>query len=406
MEEKRTETSLSEVGESGSTQPRQQILFIQLLRGIAPLLVVWAHLSGYWLYEAQRHWVVQDLWVKYIAVPFHIYQDAGHLGVIIFFLISGYIISLASARETRRAFAVKRAFRILPALALALVLSFVAIRISLAVGGGTLPGLSADAGVLDYFKSLLILDHFLGSVSALGPTWTLAIEVTFYASMLAILPLTQRSPGVATWYLILGYATIMVAVLTIPAISHVGWRLVYLPFLFIGRVAYLWGRRLINGGQAASLAGASSLLFVLFYVSYLPGLMTQGPFEPVVTYVAAPIIFLGLMSARITRIPALFQFLGDISYSVYVLHIPVGMLTIDLLLAGGTPFSVAFAIAFIAVLVAAVASYRWLEIPMQRLARTLTGPRREPLVGVASAGGIGEAEVMLEPSRRRGRRDV
>ncbi len=30
-------------------QPDGTVVFIQYLRGIAPVLVVWAHLSGFWL---------------------------------------------------------------------------------------------------------------------------------------------------------------------------------------------------------------------------------------------------------------------------------------------------------------------------------------------------------------------
>src|SRR5690242_4776168 len=39
--------------------PRQMIHFIHLLRAIAPLLVLWSHLSGYWLYTYSQTWGAQ-----------------------------------------------------------------------------------------------------------------------------------------------------------------------------------------------------------------------------------------------------------------------------------------------------------------------------------------------------------
>lgn len=77
---------------------RERFAFIHGLRGIAALLVVWSHLSGFWLLEHGKTSALQDLWYQFVARPFTLYQNGGHLGVVLFFLISGYIITHASAR--------------------------------------------------------------------------------------------------------------------------------------------------------------------------------------------------------------------------------------------------------------------------------------------------------------------
>lgn len=88
---------------------------ISLLRAIAALMVVYDHL---FCIVPLRHFgsaafpapVVQE----YISTPLGIIQDFGWLGVAIFFLVSGFIISHVAMRENRVEFIVKRVFRIYP----------------------------------------------------------------------------------------------------------------------------------------------------------------------------------------------------------------------------------------------------------------------------------------------------
>ena len=102
-----------------SAPAEPQIVFIQYLRGLAPVLVLWAHLSGFWLYAHGRGWKVETDWFVYVSRPLNLYENGGHLGVVLFFLVSGWIITYTSRRETLRTFGIKRAFRLLPALWLA-----------------------------------------------------------------------------------------------------------------------------------------------------------------------------------------------------------------------------------------------------------------------------------------------
>lgn len=74
------------------TEKKEFFQFISLLRGFAALLVVWSHLVGWWLNANKLESPYQYYWENTIVKPFHLYQNGGHLGVVLFFLISGYII--------------------------------------------------------------------------------------------------------------------------------------------------------------------------------------------------------------------------------------------------------------------------------------------------------------------------
>jgi len=65
-----------------------------------------------------------------------------------------------------------------------------------------------------------------------------------------------------------------------------------------------------------------------------------------------------------------------VSYSLYLLHLPVGSLSMTLLAAAGLEMGAAFVVATVICLSVAWVSYRLVEIPSQALGRRLSGARR------------------------------
>lgn len=122
----------------------------------------------------------------------------GGLGVSIFFVISGFLITTLLRIETDtyghislRDFYIRRAFRILPIFYVVLCLGLLALAI------GVLPGNSADAGptssqFLHYFNFYAITHTGYDIVPGTGVYWSLAIEEHFYVVFPVLVVLLYR----------------------------------------------------------------------------------------------------------------------------------------------------------------------------------------------------------------------
>jgi len=97
-----------------SVVPRGQFGFIDLLRGPAALLVLYSHYVGIYLASIhQTYWLKE--WVNTLFVrPLVIVDQFGQLGVMVFFLISGFIITHVARSENVLRFGIRRVFRIYP----------------------------------------------------------------------------------------------------------------------------------------------------------------------------------------------------------------------------------------------------------------------------------------------------
>ena len=221
----------------------QNVRFIAVLRGAAALLVVWDHLGATWPEYEGKTWAVVKYVREGINTPFGIIQDFGWLGVSIFFLVSGFIITHVAQRETRTSFGVKRAFRILPPLwasiGLILLLDWVLTVIHVAGSEGTF----TFGQVL---RSMVLLNYFLPSLATInGVGWTLAIEVVFYFLTFVFIGLVRKSPKTT---LCVNLAIVMSVLLVRHGLGATGAYLVtdvsYIPILLLGQVMYFrWSGR-------------------------------------------------------------------------------------------------------------------------------------------------------------------
>jgi len=355
--------------------PIARVSSIHALRGVAALLVVWSHLSGFWLLTNHQTSVVQNLWQGWVVTPFHVYQNGGHLGVVLFFLISGYVITLASLRESRIQFAVKRVMRIVPALVVALAVS--ALLLVLArVTSTDLIGVNGGSP-LHWIESIFLLDGFFSGGFVIDVTWTLVVEVVFYLLTFLFLVQSKVSPLKATWMMAGIWVVLSVVSLNVPFISTGGnaWAAFYVAFLLVGRLIFLARQEIVSWVDAVILSSAVLTLYLLFVERSQPGfLLAPGGWkgiEPVVTYVVALLVFLALLRWNPVRLLQPFRFFGDISYSLYLLHLPVGITVLNLLFLMNVPNDISVAIAIAVAIGAAYLSFRFVERPSQNWARAI-----------------------------------
>ena len=153
-------------------------------------------------------------WTFFVAPPLarscwdtwsRIFQGAGIVGVIVFFVLSGYLITNVLVRDIERhrkirygRFYAHRAFRLVPAL-ISLLGVYAAVEMATDVLGDRSKGIvgyTILAG-LGYLKDLpLPFDVSM----AIGPLWTLAVEEQFYLLWPALLVFAlPQPPRAADW---------------------------------------------------------------------------------------------------------------------------------------------------------------------------------------------------------------
>lgn len=345
---------------------------IHALRGIAALLVVWSHLAGMWVYSNQEPWAPFTYFYNNLMIPFHFYHGLGHFGVVIFFLISGYIISMASERDSCGAFILKRVLRIFPALflavcAIALAQDAIAQAGLPFIPGGHVPTLREVLGAATLYDQI-----YLGKNDVLLVTWTLVIEVLFYGLVALIYPMMRRMP-VGSSLVLLAFGALVVAFNDVVPlwISGLAASFVYFPVFVVGRLTYLMQSGRIAPPMFVALLLLTATVFAQLHDRVFPGvLFTKSEVVPVYTYLQACAIFwIVLLSGNVRN--RVLSFFADISYSLYLLHIPVGY-TFLTFTKDHLNYNIALPLAVILAVVASYLSWRLVELPGQSLARQIS----------------------------------
>jgi peptidoglycan/LPS O-acetylase OafA/YrhL len=295
----------------------------------------------------------------------------GYLGVTIFFVISGFVVPYAMTRRgyTLAAwprFMVKRLIRLEPTY-------LVSIALILALGAwdavcGTPPTWSAVqiAGHLGYANALLGLPWLN------APYWSLAVEFQFYVSMGLALPLLMRAGSPVGRLGGLGAASCLPLLLPRHSNATV---LPFLPVFAAGTLTFLLARKMIG---RRSYWTALVVLGGIVFVHHDAGaaLATTGTAALIAT-------------VRMARIAPI-AWLGSISYSLYLLHVPIGYRVSGMIRRAFDSESAPILLTILPIIVPLAASlaaaavlHRYVERPSLRLAARI-GYRA---AGVARAAG-------------------
>jgi len=351
--------------------PRGRFLFLDALRGIAALGVVLhhalegKHIDG--LASILPGWTVAAL-------------EHGGLGVGIFFAISGFVIahSVYADRVTWPfvgRFMLRRSIRLDPPYWFAIALILASAGLSAIV----LPGKAAlDVSTGQLLAHLVYLQEILGYPHLTIVFWTLCLEVQFYFIYVCLLCVSRNDPsqpmqGRRT-AIVLALAVLVsllwpTGVLTeapwpgtfvlhwhgflVGVCGYWAWRNPRIAPFFLGLVVTISVAAWINDHAFSFVCAATALVLWVFAVSGR-------------IYTALNVSWL--------------QFLGAISYSLYLSHNPVTGATfrIGYMLTGRSPFWEAFWwLGSLAACIAFAAAMWWLvERPSIRWARTIALHRR------------------------------
>jgi peptidoglycan/LPS O-acetylase OafA/YrhL len=314
-----------------------------------------------------------------IATHYWGLPGGGPLGVGLFFVLSGFLITtllleeLDTGRLDLKSFYVRRCRRLLPALAVLLVL-YLAVRGASGLRVVALGGLYAGNIVQAAWPSGPVTG------SALAHLWSLAQEEQFYLVWPLLLVLLARSRRLLSLLCALTLALIMYRA-AIASTETLNASRTYAPdfhsdWLLAGAVLAVLRRRGVRWNELAALGG-----FVAVFVGSLLNPWTQAWFVW-----QAPIFMIGCcllvgaahsptqMSELLSLRPLVL--LGRISYSLYLWHIPVFAVLgyHHPLLA--LPLSIA----------AATLSYKFVEQPFRQLAAARWNPTKVGVAGSPSSG--------------------
>lgn len=303
---------------------------IQSLRAVAVTGVVLYHLRPLWL-------------------------PGGFVGVDVFFVISGYLITSSLVREISASgtvrptvFWARRIRRLMPAASLVLVVTMIATRLLLSVAQWWSVGRGAVASALSVQNWTLASEAvaYLQATTAPSPLqhfWSLSVEEQFYlvwpllllagiviarrraSNTLATLRILVAVPLlVSFWYSI--HATAQTPDLAYFSTFTRSWE------LLIGAALALWqpllrlGRLLSGVALFGGLLVIAASMVLIDSASPFPGVVALAP------TVGAAAVVLGGVGAGPSMLRRAYEwrpftYLGDISYSLYLWHWPMIVIT-------------------------------------------------------------------------------
>lgn len=319
---------------------------VESLRGIAALTVALFH-----LFRAPdaNFTFTQENTLNLIATT--LLNGTG--AVVLFFVISGFVLG-HNIQESQRltpsyygSFVLRRAFRLMPALWVSILFA------------------AAISGTPDLLGALLLQDE---AYRLNGPLWSLKVEVL--ASLLFPFMFFASRWKLLAWPLLayLGYKT------------YIGWVpsvwMLYLVCFQIGILVPTAGRWFVGAVRASKILLALSILGIATATN-ISNLGHMRPTEHLLIEAVASFYILSYVvyGPRIAFLSdRRVKFLGMISYSLYLLHLPVISLVRNTFGFTSQTFSESIACGLLAIplcILLAWLSYKYIEAPCNAVGRKL-----------------------------------
>jgi peptidoglycan/LPS O-acetylase OafA/YrhL len=320
---------------------------LDTLRGLAILFVLFGHYTKYAPYAVAGYSL--ESW----------FTDFGHGGVILFFMLSGYLIWTKGQENPAPVFLLRRFAKIVPAYWMNVL--FVAVT-------GLLLWFFPAFGLKDTLGNLLFMGGAMGITSLSGVYWTLIVEVKFYLLFALVFYTPLRR-----FFWLVPLAAVAVNLVLFFTLQRASTLLTYLPIFFIGAAIAAVERKKLAFPVVLALAAISMV-----------GLALAAPhrgWQAAVFLAFDLALFWTLYRNQLGQ--RHLAWLGVISYSVYLYHTTLGF---SLLEAFGPLFGGLWPVLMVLVLllvgVVSWLSYHHIEVYFVWRARKLEGSIQRPVDGV------------------------
>lgn len=328
---------------------RRRLWALDGLRGLAALAVVAYH------YLHRGPHLYSELG------PSHPWFVWGQYGVQLFFIISGFVIFDSVRGTASGPFFANRAIRLYPAYWVAVIITFTVV----AVFG--LPGRQTTLPVGLF--NLTMLEGFFNVPYVDGAYWTLAVELSFYV----VIGLLARSRALSDrWLFVTLFAWLAVDLgvraahfLTPgnPVTEILGGIAYWMPMFLVGIA--------LNIGHKTGRWLLPVLVIVAAFCVIAPGDLSVVPVLIVATFLTLGALYVKLPD----RVRPVSNYLGELSYPVYLVHQNVGYVILLALAAWRVPQLGAVAVAAVVAIAIATAISYGFDLPVRRRMRAVVAAR-------------------------------
>ncbi|MNJ32215.1 Acyltransferase family protein [compost metagenome] len=372
------------------TPTGSRITFLDSLRAIAVLLVLWGHVFlvgvndvntvGIWVPDVKEFGfgptTPQDNIHSTLALLFDVRYglNVGGIGVALFFLISGFVILRTIDRTKPIPFMVQRFFRIIPT-----CLFCVTLVAGLTYAYCSAKGLTQPNSVEGVIASAFAANYFNSSFSTIPVLWTLEIEMTFYIVM-AVAAAVFKRLGYKELILVSILSLAFVAAYSFPireatskpdVIRHFSVIFINICYMMIGAVIYrAWEQKDKIKGVLLTLFAIA--IYVIAFKSYFKAThMGIGANLPSAAF-AFGLFVIGMVAGMQSRFFAPLRWVAGISYPLYLLHIPIAWGLLYFFASIGLGITAAASLASAVVILMAWATHHFVELPSQALGKRAT----------------------------------
>ncbi|MCG6349091.1 acyltransferase family protein [Vibrio fluvialis] len=375
---------------------------VHYIRGVAALLVMLIHWSevhhggDYYKHVLRLDFtpqtsatsVLNELiihWKVFASNFWLINFNFAALGVLLFFLVSGFVITISVEGQNVLGFAIKRFFRLFPVLWFYIAMCIVFQKVLTAIG---YPAGTDFTDEQIFSNALLVSDWMWLPFFDMG-FWTLHTEVKFYIVMALFTIMVKQF----SWENVFSLA-LLITIIALPIsflgtpndfdvlynnesnfglqtlfyiFTVIGNNARFLVFMLIGSIFYLWYTDRISIGKTFVLIFVMLFLCVLLQ-TIAPNGLSQGYYIP--DYIRAVIffffsIFIEKKCAHRVQVLRCFSkplsVIGDTSYTMYLFHGLFGMTLISVVHSYTSNVNFSLLVSFIIVVPIIWFTHRYVE---------------------------------------------